>query len=175
MNRNSWLICGFVTVLVLAFVVPKVAKRVEERVTNHFTKVIQSTIDKSVTERFKGIKNDIDKSLHDADVSRKNDQQRIDAATGALSDVTSNWVQFTCPDPDTSKATDSNGAEHKRLTREIRAQLSREFEGKLKREANRADQCAVDYNDLNKRYQALSDQVEEYNKWASEHNSTYAR
>lgn len=150
----------------------KFADMVRASVEKQMTEVIQKTIQRSVDTQFAQFREEYKNDIRKIEEERQLDKMLADKGSSSLDSVGNGWVYVDVPiEPPTPSAEVGKDSEQ-RLTRKIRAELSAEFSGAIKAEAKRADSCAIDYNTLMTRYNALDRQVKDYNEWVDQYNES---
>lgn len=150
----------------------KFAGMVKANVEKQLTELIQTTIQKTVDERFNHFREEYKGDLKDLEERRRTDTILAGQGSSALNGVGNGWVYVNVPAEPSVKAPETGTAIEQRITRKVRAELSAEFSGAIKSEARRADQCAIDYNTLKGNYNALERQIIQYNLWVDEYNKS---
>ena len=131
------------------------------------TTIVQNALDsnfKNINAEYKdAIKKSFDQYLAD--------KKTADDANRMLNNGQPGWVWTVQPDQKpTSDAKAGTATTGSKPTVTVRTQLSERTSVPLKREALRADQCAIDYNKLKSDYDALWWSVYRYNQSVDQYN-----
>lgn len=147
-------------------------KEFEKTMEQSVTVIVQNVLNKNFQQINQDYKDDIKKSIDQYLLDKKagDDASRL-LNSGQPSWV---WVNPTDPKPasDAKVGTATTGS---KSTGPVRSQLSDQTSVPLKREALRADQCAIDYNRLKGEYDALWLSVYKYNQSVDQYNSQFKK
>lgn len=169
-----WGLIALLGALWVGFLGNKLINYGERKAVESISKQISASVQKTMDARFNQFQTDIKKELQDGLQQRILDQKVAQSGNDLLNGIGNGWVPVQLPDQTVCETKTVGTGEHQRLTRTIRAELSAEFSARLKSESKRADQCAIDYNDLHNRATALNHQIIEYNKMISAFNAGFA-
>jgi hypothetical protein len=177
---NVKILGGFILAVVLSFFagfgLSTYNHHVETTLSNKFegqvTTIIQNSLDTQFGQINKDYKDGIQKSFD----QYLADKKAADDASRLLNSGGPDWVWVKPADEQpASPAKAGTSATGSKPASPVRAQLSAESSVPLKREAKRADDCAVDYNKLKSQYDTLWLSVWKYNQSVDNYNSQFKK
>lgn len=172
---NLKLIGGFILALVLSFSAGvgltaynnHQQKEFEKTLEQSVTTIVQNVLDKNYQQINQDYKDAIKQSLDQylADKKAGDDAHRL------LNSNQPSWVWINPVDEKpTSDAKAGTATTGSKPAAAVRSKLSEQTSLPLKREALRADQCAIDYNKLKSEYDALWWSVQRHNQAVDQYN-----
>lgn len=177
---NLKLIGGIILAVVLSFGAGMGLTAYNNHQKEEFKKELESSVttivQNALDSNFKNINAEYKDAIKKSFDQYLADKKTADDANRMLNNGQPGWVWTVQPDQkpagDAKAGTATAGS---KSTVTVRTQLSERTSVPLKREALRADQCAIDYNKLKSDYDALWWSVYRYNQTVDQYNSQFKK
>lgn len=172
---NLKLIGGIILAVVLSFGAGLGLNAYNNHQKEEFKKELESSVttivQNALDSNFKNINAEYKDAIKKSFDQYLADKKTADDANRMLNNGQPSWVWTVQPDQKpSSDAKAGTATAGSKSTVTVRTQLSEQTSVPLKREALRADQCAIDYNKLKSDYDALWWSVYRYNQSVDQYN-----